>query len=142
MPVVEPLEKREVITAFLRHQGKILLVKRSEKVGSYQGYWSAISGYLEDPTPLAQARREIREETGLEAGDFQLIRSGTPLEIPSPEHHCCWVVHPFLFDIKDPRQIRLDWENNESSWVEPHSIGSYKTVPMLQETYRACMVEQ
>jgi len=141
MPVTEPLEKREVITAFLRHEGKILLVKRSEKVGSYQGHWSAISGYLEDPTPLAQAQREIREETGLETSNIELIRCGKPLEIPSPEHHCCWVVHPFLFDIKAPHQIRLDWENSEFSWVEPASISNYTTVPMLQEAYRACVVE-
>jgi len=141
MSVTEPLERREVITAFLRHQGKILLVKRSEKVGSYQGRWSAISGYLDDPTPLAQAQREIREETGLETSDIKLIRCGDPLEIPSPEHHCCWVVHPFLFDIKDPQHIRLDWENCESSWIEPASISNYTTVPMLQEAYHACMVE-
>jgi len=141
MSVAESLKKREVVTAFLRHQGKILLVKRSEKVGSYQGCWSAISGYLEDPTPLAQAQREIREETGLKSGDIQLIRCGKPLEIPSPEHHCCWVVHPFLFDIKDPQQIRLDWENNKLSWVEPTLISSYETVPMLQEAYHACLVE-
>ncbi len=141
MSVTESLKKREVITAFLRHQGKILLVKRSEKVGSYQGYWSAISGYLEDLTPLAQAQREIREETGLKSGDIQLIRYGKPLEVPSPKHHCCWVVHPFLFDIKDPHQIRLDWENSESSWIDPASIGTYVTVPMLQEAYHACLVE-
>jgi len=142
MPVAEPLEKREVVTAFLRHEGKILLVKRSKKVGSYQGYWSAISGYLEDPTPLAQAEREIREETGLKTSDIQLIRYGTPLEIPSPENRCCWVVHPFLFDIKDPCQIKLDWENSALFWIEPKSICNYKTVPMLQEAYHACMVEQ
>ncbi len=141
MPVTDSLEKREVVTAFLRHQGKILLVKRSEKVGSYRGYWSAISGYLEDPTPLAQAQREIREETGLESDDIQLIRCGKPLVIPSPEHHCCWVVHPFLFDIKNPHQIKLDWENSELSWLDPTSIDTYITVPMLQEAYHACLVE-
>jgi len=141
MPIAEPLEKREVVTAFLRHKGKILLVKRSEQVGSFQHHWSAISGYLEDPTPLAQAQREIEEETGLEAHNIQLIRSGIPLEIPSPENNCCWIVHPFLFDIKNSFQIKLDWENDQFTWIEPKSISNYKTVPMLQEAYQACMVE-
>ena len=73
MATGDNLELREVVTAFLRHAGKILLVRRSGKVGSYQGCWSAISGYLEDSTPLAQAQREIAEETGLTAADIQLI---------------------------------------------------------------------
>jgi len=57
-------EPTAVVTAFLQYAGRILLVQRSGRVGSYQGRWSAISGYLEDATPLAQACREIREETG------------------------------------------------------------------------------
>ena len=55
-----PLTRREVVTAFLRARGKILIVRRSRKVGTYQGRWSGISGYLEDPTPHAQVLREIR----------------------------------------------------------------------------------
>jgi len=141
MSIGNSLERREVVTAFLRHQGKILLVKRSNKVGSYQGHWSAISGYLEDPTPLAQVQREIREETGLGTDDVELISSGSPIEIEAPEQQCCWVVHPFLFEIDNPDQVRLDWENTELSWIEPSSLVDYKTVPMLQEAFNACQVE-
>ena len=59
-------------------------MRRSGRVGSYRGRWSAISGYLEDPTPLAQARREIREETGLSEQAVHLVRAGAPLEADSP----------------------------------------------------------
>jgi 8-oxo-dGTP pyrophosphatase MutT (NUDIX family) len=135
------LERREVVTAFLQREGKILLVRRSGKVGSYQGRWSAISGYLEEPTPLAQARREIREETGLADEDVRLIGSGAPLEIPAPGLGCCWVVHPFLFEIESPDGIRLDWENTELRWIEPSALVEYETVPMLREVYAsACGV--
>ena len=137
MATGDNLERREVVTAFLRHAGKILLVRRSDKVGSYQGCWSAISGYLEDPTPLAQAQREIAEETGLTASDIQLIKSGVPLEIPAPELGCCWVVHPFLFDIEEPQRVQLDWENAELRWVEPSVLAEYKTVPKLLDAFEA-----
>ena len=60
-----PMSRVSVVTAFLRHQDRVLLVRRSDRVGTYQGRWSAISGYLEDDAPLQQAYREIREETGL-----------------------------------------------------------------------------
>ena len=131
------LERREVVTAFLRRQGKILLVRRSDRGGSYQGCWAAISGYLEDPTPLEQARREIREETGLADEDVRLISSGQPLEIPAPELGCCWVVHPFLFDVLDTQRLQLDWENTELCWIEPSALVDYKTVPKLQAAYDA-----
>jgi 8-oxo-dGTP pyrophosphatase MutT (NUDIX family) len=134
---VPVLERREVVTAFLRYRGEILLVRRSDRVGTYQGCWSAISGYLEEPTPLAQAKREIREETGLTEKEARLVKEGEPLEIPAPELGCCWVVHPFLFDIADPEQIRLDWENLELRWVAPSRLKEYETVPKLREAYMA-----
>ena len=55
------MQRREVVTAFLRRDDKLLLLRRSAAVGSYRGRWSAVSGYLEDPTPQAQARRETLE---------------------------------------------------------------------------------
>ena len=141
MSAADSLEKREVVTAFLRHDGKILLVKRSDKVGSYQGYWSAISGYLEDSTPLAQAKREIREETGLTSDRIQLISQGRILQVEAPELGCCWVIHPFVFDIEQPQHIRLDWENCDQRWIVPAALSDYKTVPMLQEAWLACQGE-
>ena len=130
-------EVRHVVTAFLRHQGEILLVRRSDKVGSYRGRWSAISGYLEDPTPLAQALREIREETTLPEAEVHLVREGVPLEILDSNMGVCWVVHPFLFDIDDRQRITLDWENMELRWVDPKQIINYRTVPQLAETWEA-----
>ncbi len=133
------LQRREVVTTFLRHAGKILLVQRSAKTGSYQQRWAGISGYLEDPTPLQQALREIREETGLEETSVHLVRAGKPLEIPAPELATCWIVHPFLFDIDAPDQIRLDWENTELRWVSPEQLQEYPTVPALAQALVACL---
>ncbi len=130
------------VSAFLRHQDRVLLVRRIDRVGTYQGRWSAISGYLEDEAPLQQAYREIREETGLPKDQLKLAATGQPLEIPAPELDRIWVVHPFLFDIRDPRHIRLDWENLESNWVTLRGIEDYPTVPRLLETLQACLAEQ
>lgn len=135
----EALERREVVTAFLRREGKVLLLRRSHRVGSYQGLWAGVSGYLEDPTPLAQALREIREETGLEKKQMKLVKAGQPLEVPAPEMGVCWVVHPFLFDIEGDASIRLDWENMELRWVEPGKLKEYSTVPALVEALESCL---
>lgn len=133
------LKRQEVVTAFLRHAGKILIVRRSGKTGTYQHRWSGISGYLEDPTPLQQAIREIREETGLEEAAVRLVRAGKPLSIPAPELKTCWIVHPFLFDIDAPDRIRLDWENTECRWVARQELEDYPTVPALAKALAACL---
>lgn len=116
-----------------------MIMRRSTRVGSYRGRWSGVSGYLEDPTPLDQALREIREETGLTPERVRLKRSGSPLEVAAPEIETLWVVHPFLFEIDDPESIQLDWENTETRWVEPCEIGTYDTVPKLAEALERCL---
>lgn len=132
------LEQREVVTAFLRDRGEIMLVRRSSAVGTYRGRWSAISGYLES-APLEQALTEIREETGLGREDVRLLARGAPLEVDDAGLGVRWVVHPFLFGVADRAKIRLDWENLEMRWVEPEALAHYETVPALAEAYRRCV---
>ena len=135
----QPLAERHVVTAFLqRADGRVLLVRRSGKVGTYRGRWSAISGYLEDPTAEDQARREIHEETGLGPEALTLTAAGGPLRVAAPEYGTVFVVHPFLFALAEGARIALDWENREGDWVTPEAITERDTVPRLDDAYRAC----
>ena len=64
------LRPTHVVTCFLTRydaaESRILIVQRSQRVGSYHGQWAGISGFLEvGVTPDEQAFTEIREETGL-----------------------------------------------------------------------------
>lgn len=134
----QPFESRSVVTAFLRHQGKLLLVRRSHRVGTYRGRWSAISGYLEQ-SPYRQALQEIAEETGLTEDDVELAAQGPSLHVPDPALGVCWIIYPFLFEVRNPANIRLDWENVESRWVAPTELDDYATVPALKETLARCL---
>lgn len=134
-------ESRHVVTAFLEHNGKILIVRRSQAVGTHRGRWSGISGYLEHE-PLEQALVEIEEETGLGEGDVELVSSGQVLEIDDAEHKVRWHVHPFLFHVKHPEAIKLDWENLELRWITPADIDRYDTVPALKETLARCLMNK
>jgi len=127
-----------VVTVFLRHEGRLLLLRRSDRVGSYRGRWAAVSGYLEEPTALAQALREVREETGLEAAELILARTGAPFAVEDAGLDRRWVVHPFLFDVVTPPAIRLDWEHSEFRWVAPGALRDLPTVPQLAEALAAC----
>lgn len=124
----KPLTK--VISSFLVHQGKFLILKRSMLVGSFQGYWSCISGYREeDEQPLETALREISEETQKTRSSLTLLKSAGPYysEIPAVIFESHW----FLFGSED-KDISLDWEHDEFKWIKPAEIGKFKTVPWLE----------
>jgi eIF-2B alpha/beta/delta-like uncharacterized protein len=128
------MERRDVVTSFLEHEGKILILRRSEKVGTYRGRWAGVSGYLEEgEDPLHRALQELREEVGLTSEQVQLLRKGKPLLVPDLEKKVVWKVYPFLFRVKSDR-IQMDWEHRECQWIRPEEIGRYETVPKLEET--------
>lgn len=127
-----------VVTAFLRCQGRILLLRRSERVGSYRGCWAAVSGHLEEDEPLAQALREVEEETGIGRGQLRLVSAGAAFAVTDAALGREWIVHPFLFDLDQPAVPRLDWEHAEWRWVRPAELAALDTVPHLAEGLRAC----
>ena len=129
------MKEKDVVTCFLEYEGKILILKRSKKVGTYQERWAGVSGYLENPSDR-QALIEIEEETGLTHKEVELIRRGEPLEVIDEERGIKWRVHPYLFRIKDKDKIKLDWEHTEIKWIDPQELGKYQTVPQLEETLR------
>jgi ADP-ribose pyrophosphatase YjhB (NUDIX family) len=132
------MREAKVVTCFLlRRSGdgdEILLLRRSQQVGTYRGRWAGVSGYIEEADLLAQAYTEMEEETGLAREDVQLLRTGEPLEVVDAEADRRWIVHPFLFEVKDPSRIRADWEHVETRWIRPEEIFGYETVPQLAET--------
>jgi translation initiation factor 2B subunit (eIF-2B alpha/beta/delta family)/8-oxo-dGTP pyrophosphatase MutT (NUDIX family) len=130
---------RHVVTCFLVDpaSGRVLLGRRSDRVSTYPGRWAAISGSVEDATPLAQARREIAEETGLRPEHLRLVAEGVPLRFAAWELGTVWAVHPFLFHCLRPEAARPDWEHVQFEWVETADIASLQTVPRLAEALAA-----
>ncbi len=127
------LEEKKVVTCFLESDGEILILRRSQQVGSYRGRWAGVSGYVE-AAPDEQALVEIEEETGLSREDVELVRKGEPLTTADEELDVRWIVHPYLFRIRDRDKIRIDWEHKEAKWIKPQEIINYETVPRLRET--------
>jgi 8-oxo-dGTP pyrophosphatase MutT (NUDIX family) len=127
------LQERKVVTCFLESDGEILILRRSGQVSTYQERWAGVSGYIET-SANEQALTEIEEEAGLSQEDFQLIKRGDPLTIKDEKLGVRWLVHPYLFHIKDRNKIKIDWEHKEVRWIKPQEIGNYQTVPMLPET--------
>ena len=141
------MEPTHVVTCFLRNRGEVLLLRRSDDVGTYRGRWGGVAGHAEGD-PDAAAREEIAEETGL-LDACTLVRAGEPFEFEDADaggedgggKH--WVVHPFLFDC-ERREADTDWETTEYEWVSPTEIPRRESVPNLWTSYErvAPTVEQ
>ena len=122
-----------MVTCFLESDSEILILRRSGQVGSYQGRWAGVSGYIET-TADEQALTEIEEETSLSEECLKLIKKGRPLVVKDDKLGVKWVVHPYLFHIKDRDKIKIDWEHKEARWIQPRDIDNFETVPKLKET--------
>ncbi len=134
------LRVTHVVTCFLMRldtpEPLMLIVQRSERVGSYQGHWAGISGFVEPGVSAGeQAFTEIREETGLQREQVRMLRRGVVVEHSDPALGRHFFIHPFLFAVATPEAIQTDWEAVEMRWIAPGALKNYETVPKLLEVY-------
>jgi len=126
----------QVVTCILEHDGKILVLKRSNLVGTYRGLWGGVAGYVEElEDPYDAAIKEIREEAGIDLENLELVRKGNPVEFSDTYEgkRYNWIVYPFLFHITSKDLVRIDWEHEEYRWVYPSEVRKLDTVPGLDE---------
>ena len=128
------MRKTRIVTSFLAHNDKILVLKRSQQVRTMKGLWSGVSGIIENnETAIKRAKIEIFEEVGIKEQNIKLIKSGSEVFVESPQYkNHQWVISPFLFqtEISD---IKLNWENSEFRWIHVNELKEFNTVPSLKK---------
>ena len=124
-----------IVTSFIKNNDKVLILKRSDKVKSMKCLWAGVSGIIEknDTTPLARAKTEIFEETGINEEEIELLKSVEQIKIESTQYkNHEWNIFAFLFKTKNPK-VKLNWENSDYNWIKPNEIKNYETVPELEK---------
>ncbi|HEY3419893.1 MAG TPA: DUF126 domain-containing protein [Methanomassiliicoccales archaeon] len=125
MVSIAGVKESEVTTSILQCKERILILKRSDKVGTNQGKWAGVSGYIEPgESPEQTAPREIREE--LSINDFVMRAKADPIIIREPGH--IWTIYPFLFETES-QDVTTDWEHTDHKWVRPEEVRDYDVVP-------------
>ena len=128
------MRKTRIVTSFLDHNDKILVLKRSQQVRTMKGLWAGVSGIIENnEAPIKRAKIEIFEEVGIKEQNIKLIKSGSEVFVESPQYkNHQWVISPFLFqtEISD---IKLNWENSEFRWIHVNELKEFNTVPSLKK---------
>ena len=126
----------KVVTCLLENNGEILILKRSEEVGTYQELWGGVAGFVEEnEEPQDTAVKEIKEEAGIEKKDLLLVKKEDAIKFTDlyREKLYEWIVYPFLFHINDRNKIQIDWEHTEFRWIGPSELKKFDTVPRFKE---------
>ena len=101
-----------VVTCLLVHNGKLLLLKRSNRVRTYKGQWGGVAGYIEPgETPLETAYKEIKEEAGFTQDEVLLLTEAKPVAFKDTYRGETydWVVHPYVFEVEKKEKLDIDW---------------------------------
>jgi len=123
-----------VLNCFVEFNGEILLLKRSDKVGNYQGKWNSIGGYLDEDRSLEEkVKEELSEELNIEENNIANIQIGEAYAFHDKDIDKIWHIFPVLAKLKAKPEINLDWEHTEYVWIAKEEVKNYDTVPRLLE---------
>lgn len=119
-----------LVSAFIAHSGRVLLLKRSKTDPLSSGIWELPSGTIEfAESPWVALRREIFEETGLK------IKTSDPFYIASyVTKHRDLLLHTieisFSVRLRQNQTVKLNpMEHSEYRWVSKQEITSMKLRP-------------
>ncbi len=128
------VSKAPVLLCFVRFQNKILLVKRSNKVGNYQGKWNVVAGFIDEPKPLKdKVLEELQEELGIQDEQIDVMLFRDSYEVHDKNVNKTWIVYPVIVEMKNKPEITLDWEHTEFVWITPEEIKNYDTIVQYEE---------
>lgn len=123
---------RVIVAVLVTHRGRLCLLRRSRLVGSDQGRWHCVTGYLEaGVTPDRQALRELAEETGLWPEDLVSFEAGPVLNLPDGRSGS-WRVLVYRAETAHGR-LALNWEHDDACWVSWPATGSRELVAWLPD---------
>ena len=130
-----------VINIFVKHQDKILLLKRSHKVRSYAGKWNAVSGYLDEVKPVKEkVLEELSEELGIQQDNISSIHFGKFWKLQDKKVNKTWLIQPVLVELLEQPKIKLDWEHTEYRWIKSEELTKFDIVTKLDKNLQNALV--
>jgi len=133
------VRRAPTVNCVVKHDDKILIVKRSSTMRFYPDKWNGISGFLEEGRSVEeQARKEVREETGITDGEIVSLRRGRSFEFEEPMYDKQWVVNPVLVEVKTSK-VKTDWEAQDHRWITRGELGEFDIVPRFNQVVDAVL---
>jgi 8-oxo-dGTP diphosphatase len=121
-------DRVEAVVAIIRRSDSFLVVKRSDKVDSARGYWSPISGRIEEGETQEEAlKREVMEEVGLEVTAVEHVRA-----LPSPDGR--YLLHYWTTEILGGEARLMGHEATAMKWATLEEMKHLQ--PVFEEDIR------
>ena len=121
-----------VLDCMVVFEGKMLLLKRGDKVGWLKNRWHTIAGFLDEEKSLrAKALSELYEETGINEGAVKSVRCAPPFR--NTDEHKSWIVYSVFIELSFKPSVTLDWENTEYEWIDPKDAHRYDVIASVEK---------
>ena len=125
-------DRAATVVVFLKHEDEILLLKRSDEVGTHKGRWGLVAGYLDELKPVVdKALEEVQEETGIEKDIVSEIK-----KIGSYKFHDDGITYTsfiVFMKLEEKPEIEISWEHTDWNWVELDDVGDFLSEHALAE---------
>ena len=122
------------VTAIIKRNDTVLLLKRSPDKAHLPGYWDPCSGRMErGETPEQAVIREAREETGLDVEPIRVLDTFHFFYGPEREE---FVGMTFLCRPNNG-EVVLSAEHTEARWVKLDEVDGYQMADGLKEVLSA-----
>ena len=133
---MEDIKLQVGVKVILKHQGSILLLKRSAKYEYIRDSWDIPGGRIDSHETLMEGlKRELFEEIGLRDIALDGIRLLTAQDILRPEKGFHTVRLSFGLDLSEKPEVRIDDESKEYKWFSKEELVSCETLDeFLKET--------
>ncbi|MFB6168197.1 MAG: translation initiation factor 2 [Haloferacaceae archaeon] len=117
-----------LVAVFLRHEGRVLLVRRDSP--PHEGRWDVVSDAARQPSGATLALAREAAAAGVD-GDPVLEAAGESFAVAGVDRSL--TVHPYLFaaETRDP----APGDDRDRAWVHPPAIRGRDAVPWLAGAY-------
>ncbi|OGG44200.1 hypothetical protein A2841_04160 [Candidatus Kaiserbacteria bacterium RIFCSPHIGHO2_01_FULL_48_10] len=133
-------EKRApIVNCVVQCGGRILVARRSSRMNFYPGFWSGVSGFLDDgKDPQEKAKEELQEELGIGERNIIQIEEGIPFEQEDLKYGKVWVVHPVLVKVSADTVVP-NWEIEDYKWVDAEEVETFELAPGFERVVAAVL---
>ena len=129
-------DRAPVITAFVKCEDKILLLKRSDRVNDYPRKWNAVTGFMDELITVEEkVLQELEEELGIGKDSILSIRIGKTYEVKDFDINKTWIINPVIVEVRRIPNIRLNFEHTEFKWIKKEELSYFNTVPFINKFF-------
>ena len=127
------MEVRQMATAFLIHQGSVLMMKKKKsKIFNFE-FWGGIGGHMESDelnSPMTASYREIEEETGFKKDDIKNFR----LEYILLEKNSGEIRQQYVYFGETKHMNFIPSDEGELFWVPKNELSGLYTSKVISST--------